>query len=138
MHPNQVYTHQFTFSQAEVDQFAQLTGDNNPIHLDAEYAAQTAFRKPIIHGFLAGSIFSKILGTQFPGEGTLYLKQNIEFLAPMFVDTTYEAVFTVKEIGEKSTALIQTQIVEKNTQKLTVNGEAIVMNRQKIERQKTK
>ena len=48
----------FSFSQKDVEAFAQITGDNNPIHLDTSYAAQTPFKKPIMHGFLGGSIFS--------------------------------------------------------------------------------
>ncbi|MEM8892756.1 MAG: MaoC/PaaZ C-terminal domain-containing protein, partial [Bacteroidota bacterium] len=49
----QVYEEEFSFSQEEVDQFAKVSGDDNPIHIDAEYAANTSFKKPIMHGFLA-------------------------------------------------------------------------------------
>src|SRR6478735_2495722 len=111
-----VYTHEFSFSQEEVNRFAEVTGDRNPIHTDAEYAATTMFKKPIMHGFLGGSIFSKVFGTLFPGEGTIYLKQTMAFVKPMFVDTAYEAVFMVKEVqGEKHRALVETLIVEKET-----------------------
>jgi acyl dehydratase len=57
----------FRITQDEVQRFADLTGDNNPIHLDAEYAATTSFKRPIIHGMLGATIFTKVLGTQFPG-----------------------------------------------------------------------
>jgi acyl dehydratase len=53
------YIHKFRFSQAEVEAFAKVTGDNNPLHLNADYAANTIFKKPIMHGFLGGSIFSR-------------------------------------------------------------------------------
>ncbi|MCS6821029.1 MAG: MaoC family dehydratase [Microscillaceae bacterium] len=130
---NQEFRHTFQFSQAEVEQFASVTGDCNPIHLDAEYAAQTIFKKPIIHGFLGGSVFSKVFGTIFPGEGTIYLKQTLEFLKPMYVDTNYEAVFLVKEINrEKHRATISTQIIEKNTGNIVIQGEAIIMNKNQI------
>src|SRR6478752_7093968 len=89
-----VYTHGFSFSQEEVNRFAEVTGDCNPIHLDESYAASTAFKRPIMHGFLGGSIFSKVFGTLFPGEGTIYLKQSMSFVKPMYTDTAYEAVFT--------------------------------------------
>ena len=69
------YEHEFSFSQDSVKRFAEVTGDNNPIHLDSVYAATTPFKKPIMHGFLSGSIFSKVFGTIYPGEGTIYLKQ---------------------------------------------------------------
>jgi acyl dehydratase len=136
MEIDQQFTYSYSFTQADVEQFARLTGDHNPIHLDADYAAKTAFRRPIMHGFLAGSIFSKVMGTLFPGEGTVYLKQTMEFLQPMYVDIEYEAVFTVVEIGERSTATIRTQVFEKASRKETIRGEAQVMNRQKIERRR--
>lgn len=124
-----IYRHAFSFTQEDVNQFAHVTGDNNPLHLDADYAATTAFKKPIIHGFLGGSIFSKVFGTLFPGEGTVYLKQSMEFLRPMFVDTPYEAVFTVKEVDTaKHRAVISSEIMDQNTKKAVVRGEATVMN----------
>ncbi|MDJ1503988.1 MaoC family dehydratase [Xanthocytophaga agilis] len=129
---NQIYTHDFSFSQKDVEAFATVTGDTNPLHLDAEFAAKTIFRKPIIHGFLGGSVFSKVLGTQFPGEGSIYLKQSMEFVQPMLVGVVYQAVFTVLEILPKSSARIETKIIEVETQKVVTTGEAIVMNRQLI------
>jgi len=131
---NDIYTHEFSFTQADVAAFAQVTGDTNPLHLDETFAAKTIFRRPIIHGFLGGSVFSKVLGTQFPGEGSIYLKQSMEFLQPMYVAVRYEAVFTVLEILPKSSARIETKILEKETQKVVTTGEAVVMNRQLIPR----
>jgi acyl dehydratase len=133
MEQGQTYTHSFSFSQHEVNQFAALTGDNNPLHLDAEYAARTPFRKPIMHGFLGGSIFSKVLGTIFPGEGAIYLKQTMEFVSPMFVAVLYEAVFTVKEILPNSIALIETLVVDKASHTVVITGEALVRSK-KIKR----
>ena len=129
MEQGQVYKHEFQFTQQDVNAFAKLTGDNNPLHLDANYAATTAFRKPIMHGFLGGTIFSKVLGTIFPGEGSLYLKQSMEFVNPMFVDIPYEAVFTIKEILPNSTALITTQIRDKSNGGIAITGEALVKNK---------
>jgi acyl dehydratase len=136
MEQGQAYTHEFSFTQEQVNQFAQVTGDNNPLHIDEVYAAKTAFRKPIMHGFLGSSIFSKVLGTLFPGEGSIYLKQSMEFVNPMFVDTVYTAVFTVKEILPNSIALIETQVKEKTSGVVTITGEALVRNK-KIRRIKT-
>lgn len=130
---NQVYTHEFQFSQEEVNQFANVTGDKNPVHLDAEYAAKTMFKKPIMHGMLSASLFSKVFGTLFPGEGTIYLKQSLAFMKPMYVDTTYEAVFTVKEVvKEKNRAVVETLIRDKATGNVCTSGEATVMNTEKI------
>lgn len=127
------YKHQFSFTQDQVNDFAKVSGDTNPLHLDAEFAATTPFKKPIMHGFLGGSIFSMVLGTKFPGPGSVYLKQSMEFLRPMYVDNQYEATFTVKEIDvAKNRALIETKIVDLQTNKTTMTGEALIMNKEQI------
>ncbi|MGL5890924.1 MAG: MaoC family dehydratase [Bacteroidia bacterium] len=128
-----VYTHEFRFTQQDVEQFAAVTGDSNPVHLDAEYAAGTMFKRPIMHGFLGGSVFSKVFGTLFPGEGTIYLKQSMAFMRPMFVDTDYEVRMTIKEvIREKHRATVETIIADKNTGDVVISGEATVMNVNRI------
>jgi acyl dehydratase len=71
---DQTYSHDFRFSQDEVNRFAEVTGDKNPVHTDADYAAKTMFKRPIMHGMLSASLFSKVFGTLFPGEGTIYLE----------------------------------------------------------------
>lgn len=130
---NQTYSHDFSFSQTEVNQFAQVTGDKNPVHTDADYAAKTMFKRPIMHGMLSASLFSKVFGTLFPGEGTIYLKQSLNFLKPMYVDVTYEAVFTVKEVlKDKNRAIVETVIKDKTTGNVCTSGEATVMNVDKI------
>jgi acyl dehydratase len=121
------------YSQKDVEKFAEVTGDNNPIHIDSAYAANTIFKKPIIHGFLGGSVFSKVFGTIFPGEGTIYLKQSMEFKRPMYVDTDYEAHFTVISVDKRrNRALIETKVVDKLSGTTTIIGEAHVMNADKI------
>lgn len=123
----------FKFTQDEVVRFAELTGDNNPIHLDAEYAATTSFKRPIIHGMLGATIFTKVLGTQFPGFGSIYLKQTLEFLRPMFVETEYKAVFTIKTINkEKHIAEISTEIIDATTKKVVTRGVATMINQEKF------
>jgi acyl dehydratase len=127
------YTHEFRFTQKEVELFAQVTGDKNPVHLDADYAAKTMFKRPIMHGFLGGSVFSKVFGTLFPGEGTIYLKQSMAFMRPMFVDTDYEVRMNVKEVNkEKHRAVVETVIADKATGDVVINGEATVMNVERI------
>lgn len=133
MEQGQIYTETFSFTQDEVKQFAQISGDHNPLHLDNEYAAKTVFGKPIIHGVLGASIFSKILGMKFPGEGTVYLKQEMSFKRPMYVGVEYQAVLTVKEINkERHQAVIETKIIEKESGKTNLIGEAGIMNKEKI------
>ena len=122
----------FQYSQEDVQAFANVSKDTNPIHLDEKYAANTIFKKPIIHGFLGGSIFSKIIETDFPGEGTIYMKQNMTFRQPMYVDQSYKARVEVKELyAEKHRALLNTSILDENGKKVIV-GEALVLNTEKL------
>jgi acyl dehydratase len=130
---NEILKRDFIFTQDDVIAFAKLTGDNNPVHLDAEYAATTQFKRPIIHGHLSSSIFTKVLGTEFPGFGSIYLKQETEFLRPMFVNTEYEAVFQIKSVNaERHTAEMATDIFDKTTGKQTIRGVATMMNKEKF------
>lgn len=128
----QVYTVKFSFNQENVIAFAEVTGDKNPVHLDEAYAANTIFKKPIVHGMLGASLFSKVFGTMFPGEGTIYLSQTLNFLKPMYVNENYEAVFEVREIIlEKNRAIISTSIKNQEGKSL-MSGEALLMNTEKI------
>jgi acyl dehydratase len=130
---NTEYRHSFSFTQDDVILFAKVSGDNNPLHLDPDFASTTNFKRPIIHGALASSVFSKVMGTLFPGFGSIYLKQSSEYLRPMFVDTTYEAVFKVIAINpEKHIADISCEIFDTTTGKKTTNGLAVIMNNEKF------
>ena len=131
----EIFEHDFNFSQADVEAYAKVSGDNNPVHLDAEFAAKTQFKKPIMHGMLSASVFSKVFGTIFPGDGSIYLKQSLNFKRPMFVDTEYKAIFEVLEVDEKRhSATIRSSIysTEGNRPKLLVDGEALIMNEQRF------
>ena len=124
--------HNFSFSQEEVVLFAKVTGDNNPVHLDEEYASKTLFKRPIIHGMLGGSVFSKVFGTMFPGEGTIYLNQNLQFLRPMLVSTNYIAQFEVLDIDrEKHRATVSTIVINEEGKKV-IDGNAILMHSEKF------
>ncbi|MFD2519670.1 MaoC family dehydratase [Emticicia soli] len=127
------YTYAFRFSQEDVQKFAEVTGDKNPLHLDADYAAKTRFKRPIIHGHLSSSVFTRILGMEFPGEGSVYMKQETEYLFPMFVDTDYEVVFTVMTVDrEKHIAQITGEVFIKGTSRRTIRGLATLMHPEKI------
>ncbi len=120
------YTHPVRFTQAQVETFAQVTGDDNPLHLDAEYAATTPFKRPIVHGFLAGSVFSKVFGTIWPGKGTIYLKQQMVFKRPLYVETDYVASFEVIDCHEsRSRVTIRTLVLDQDG-KEQVSGEALL------------
>ncbi len=81
--------------------FAALTGDVNPVHLDAAYAAETPFKRPIVHGMLTASLISAVLGTQLPGKGAIYVSQSIQFRAPVYVGDDVTAEVTVTAIDTR-------------------------------------
>jgi acyl dehydratase len=125
----EVFTHSFSFSQQDVEAFAKVTGDTNPVHLNEEYAALTPFKKPILHGFLSGSVFSKVFGTIFPGPGSIYVGQTLNFKRPMFSGMEYFATFTITDVDqEKSTLTIHCAITDGN-KKACLEGEARLVNR---------
>jgi len=120
------YTYKFQFSQDDVVAFAEATGDKNPIHLDEGYAEKSLFKKRILHGFLGGSVFSKVFGTLYPGEGTIYLNQSMSFYKPMVVEEQYTAVFVILEIYSlKNRALVKTEILDQDAEVVTT-GEALI------------
>lgn len=133
LQPNDTYQYDFRFSQADVEAFAEVTGDNNPLHLDPDFAATTPFKRPIIHGMLGGSVFTKVLGTEFPGHGSVYMGQTFEFLRPMFVDSDYQVTFTVQSTDPvKHVAQILGEVRDTQTNKITMRGVATLMHREKI------
>jgi acyl dehydratase len=133
LQPNDTHLHRFRFSQADVIEFARVTGDNNPLHLDPEFAANTPFKRPIIHGMLGASIFTKVLGTEFPGYGSVYMAQTFEFLRPMFVETDYEVTFTVQTTDPvKHIAEILGEVRDRQTGKITTRGVAKLMHKEKV------
>lgn len=85
----------------DVRAFADITGDDNPLHVDAEYAATTRFEKPIVHGVFLAGIISKVLGRDFPGHGSVAVSITCKFLRPVPVGSTVTAEVKVAEKIEK-------------------------------------
>jgi len=90
-----------TITEADVVLFAGITGDDNPVHINAEYAAQTMFEKRIVHGMFSAGLISAVLGTRMPGPGAIYVDQQLKFKAPVYIGDTVVATATVLEIDEK-------------------------------------
>ena len=122
------YNELFSYTQNEVDIFAKISGDLNPLHIDEEFAKNSIFGQRIIHGYLGTSIFSKVFAMNFPGEGSIYLKQDLKFFKPMFTVEKYRANFVIIEhLKDKHRALFQTNIYDSKNN-LIVKGEAIIQN----------
>ena len=101
-----------TLTFEDVKMFAQITGDINPIHFDKEYAAETIFEKPIVHGILTAGLISSVIANTLPGEGSIYLGQDLRFTAPVFHgDTLTAKVEIVEIIREKHQAILKTEVI---------------------------
>jgi 3-hydroxybutyryl-CoA dehydratase len=90
-----------TVTAKDIEAFAQITGDTNPVHLDETYAKTTPFKARIAHGMLSASLISTVLGTQLPGPGCIYLDQQIKFKAPVYIGDTVVATVSVEEINTR-------------------------------------
>jgi len=113
-------------SVEDVRQFAEIVGDLNPIHLDAEFAEKTFFKKRIVHGAFLAGLISKILGMDFPGQGTVYISQNSVFKRPVYVDTTVKVEVKVTEVvTEKRRLILETNVLNENNE-ICVTGTATV------------
>lgn len=88
-----------TITEADVILFAGISGDDNPVHINAEYAAETMFKDRIVHGMFSAALISAVLGTRMPGPGAIYIDQQISFKAPVYIGDTVTATATVTEIN---------------------------------------
>lgn len=114
------------FTSEEVEAFSKLSMDVNPLHIDAGYAEKSMFGRRIVHGFLTASLFSAIIGTKFPGEGSIYLNQTMSFLHPVFHDQLVTATITVKELfPEKHRVLLET-VCKDESGMVLITGTALV------------
>jgi 3-hydroxybutyryl-CoA dehydratase len=106
--------------------FADVCGDHNPVHLDAEFAKTTMFKERIAHGMLGASFISTAIGVHLPGPGTIYLGQNLKFKAPVKIGDTVTATVEVLEINlEKKRATLKTTATVGDT--VVIEGNALVM-----------
>jgi acyl dehydratase len=87
-----------TFTDEDVARFIAITGDTNPLHVDDAFAAGTRFGRRILHGMLAASLFSTMVGTLLPGTGAIYRAQTLRFLLPVYVGDTVTAHFLVRSV----------------------------------------
>jgi 3-hydroxybutyryl-CoA dehydratase len=115
-----------TIAEFDVYSFAGITGDLNKLHVDEEYAKTTRYGKRIAHGMLTSSYICTALGTKLPGEGTIHIRQELDFLKPVFIGDTITVKLEVTEIlSEKNYLKIRSQIYNQDNA-LVVDGYSIV------------
>jgi 3-hydroxybutyryl-CoA dehydratase len=115
-----------TVTEADIVNFAELSGDRNPVHLDAAYAAKTMFKERIAHGMLSAAYISAVFGMKLPGPGAIYISQTLNFRAPVKIGDTVVATVKLAElVPEKKRARFET--VCSVGGKPVLQGEALLM-----------
>lgn len=115
-----------TVTETEIELFAQVSGDNNPVHLDADYAAGTMFKERIAHGMLSAGFISAVIGTKLPGPGAIYMSQQMRFKAPVKIGDVVTARCTITDINQaRRRVTLETVCLVDG--KPVIDGEALVM-----------
>jgi 3-hydroxybutyryl-CoA dehydratase len=115
-----------TVSESDVYLFAGVTGDLNPAHVSEEFAKDTFFKTRIAHGMLSASFISTVIGTMMPGPGSVYMRQEANFLAPVKFGDTITAIVEVAEIiADKKRVRLKTYCINQE-KTVVVDGEALV------------
>lgn len=115
-----------TVEEKDILLFAAASGDNNPVHLNAEYAATTSFKKPIAHGMLSGAFISATMACNLPGPGSIYLTQSLEFLRPVYAGDTLRVEIEIVEKLPKNQIRLTTRIFNQRNKRI-VTGEATAL-----------
>lgn len=116
-----------TIEQSDIQAFADVTGDHNPVHLDESFAQTTRFGRRIAHGMLTAALISSVLANELPGEGSIYLGQTLQFVAPVFPGDEVTARVTVTDVREsKGIVKLETICLNQRNQ-IVIRGEATVL-----------
>ncbi len=129
MHVGDQRSYNRTITKEEIAKFGELSGDMNNAHFNEAYAQTTIFKKPIVHGMFIGSLFSKIFGMEYPGEGTIYCSQSLKFLKPVYPNITLHVLVTVKEMNIEKNRVIFTTEIFNDQDECMLTGEAMLMPR---------
>jgi len=119
-----------TVTEGDVTGFAGIIGDFNPIHVDAEYARKSRFGRRVAHGMLTGGLISAVLGNRLPGPGAIYLSQQLEFLAPVYIGDTITAVVEVVEWRpEKRIITLKTDAYNQDERQVATGKAVLLVDR---------
>ncbi len=125
-----------TITEKDIRKFVDLTGDDNKLHIDADFAANTSFKKPVAHGMLGASFISTIIGTKLPGDGALWFSQSLEFLMPVRVGDTLTIVAEVIGKNDRNNSIeLRTEIYNQNKQKVTTGTAKVKIVEQEIQQE---
>jgi len=115
-----------TISESDIYLYAGVTGDFNPAHLNEVYAKKTYFKTRIAHGMLTAGFISGLLGVSLPGPGTIYIRQELDFLAPVHIGDTITARVEIVEITDRKNRITLRTTCTNQDGTLVLDGRAIV------------
>lgn len=114
------------FSSEDVLAFAALSTDFNPVHVDEAYAKQSIFGKRIVHGFLVGSLISATIASKLPGEGSIYLYQDMDFVKPVYLDDTITATVEVTGLKKEKNIVTLNTYCRNQRDEVVIKGTAVI------------
>lgn len=118
-----------TITEADILNFAGVSLDVNPLHLNEEYAKTTMFKGRIAHGIIGAGLISAVIGTKLPGEGTIYLSQNLNFLSPVKIGDTITAKVEILELNQEKKKVVLKTTCTNQDGILVIDGEAKVLKK---------
>jgi len=115
-----------TISETDIYLYAGITGDFNPAHVNQLYAEKTFFKSRIAHGLLSAGLISAVAANKLPGPGTIYLKQEINFIAPVYINDTITASVEVLEVNVSENRVLLKTVCKNQKNDLVIEGHALV------------
>jgi acyl dehydratase len=114
-----------TITDQDVRDYARVSGDNNPVHLDDAYAATTRFKRRIAHGMLVASMLTKLAGMKLPGPGAIYMSQSLKFKGPCYIGDTVTAELTVTNVRADKPIVTISTIIRSDKGEVLIEGEGM-------------
>ena len=116
-----------TITELDLERFAEVSLDRNPVHFDEAYAKQTRFGGRIAHGMIAAGLISAVIGTKVPGPGSIYLSQTLKFRAPVRIGDTVTATVTVTSVRDDKPIVTLETVATNQAGEVLVTGEAVIL-----------
>ena len=116
-------------TESMVEQFSNLSGDLNPLHMDNQFAESSSFKKRIVHGMLLASFFSQLIGMKLPGKNALYFSQTLNFRSPCYIDDQIEVVGEVIEKSDSTQIITVSTTIFNKTKTCLIDGIAKIIVR---------